>query len=145
MRYSAAVLERVREPRCAGWLSGSGADIGTGEAGSLERGTLIRVQVRVEMGRIAEARFTAFGCSAAIASASFVAERLQGLPVSEARALRPLTVIDELELPVERAHVASLAVAAAQAAIEDVGRLKTGESGLEPQAPSPKPTGVNDD
>lgn len=117
MRYSDAVLERIREPRCAGTLSSTDMNVGTGDAGSLERGTLIRVQVRVEGDRIAEARFKAFGCSAAIASASFVAERLQGMRTAEARTLVPRTVVEELALPAERVHVADIAVEAAQAAI----------------------------
>jgi nitrogen fixation protein NifU and related proteins len=122
MRYSAAVLERVRDPRCAGSLVGTGKDVGTGEAGSLERGTLIRLQVRIAADRVADAKFKAFGCSAAIASASFVAERVQGMTVAAARSLDAAAVIESLELPPERAHVAGLAVEAARAAIDDVGR-----------------------
>jgi nitrogen fixation protein NifU and related proteins len=122
MKYSAAVLERIREPRCAGTLGSGDGNVGTGEAGSLSTGTLIRVQVRVEADRIADARFKAFGCTAAIASASFVAERLQGMPVAEGRALTSRVVIDELALPPERAYVAAIAVEAAHAAIDDVGR-----------------------
>jgi nitrogen fixation NifU-like protein len=127
MRYSDAVLERIREPRYAGTLNPADANVGTGEAGSLERGTLIRVQVRVEAGYVADARFKAFGCSAAIASASLVAERLQGLKVNEAGALTPQSVIDALELPSERVHAAEIAVEAARRAIamvDEVGALK---------------------
>jgi nitrogen fixation NifU-like protein len=122
MRYSDAVLDRVREPRCAGSWSSAAENVGTGEAGSLESGTLIRVQVHVEADRVVEARFKAFGCSAAIASASFVAEHLGGLMIGDAQALVAGTVVDALELPAERVHVASLAVEAAQSAIEDVRR-----------------------
>jgi NifU-like protein involved in Fe-S cluster formation len=60
-----------------------------------------------------------FGCSAAIASASLVTERLQGASVSEARAIEPIAVAAELELAMERAHVAALAVRAAQSALDD--------------------------
>lgn len=126
MRYSAAVLDRVRDPRCAGVLLADGnsgsSRVGTGEAGSLESGTLIRMQVRIEGERVMDAKFKAFGCSAAIASASFVAERVQGLTVAAARAISPETVVESLELPEERAHVAALAVDAARAALDDVWR-----------------------
>jgi NifU-like protein involved in Fe-S cluster formation len=45
---------------------------------------MTRIQVRVGGdGRIADAVFKVFGCSAAIASASLVAERLQGANVSD--------------------------------------------------------------
>lgn len=121
MKYSEAVLNRVRDPRCAGTLSADEGRIGTGEAGSLESGTLIRLQVRVDAGRVEAARFKAFGCSAAIASASFVAERVQQMTVEEARALRPEAVIAALVLPPERTHVATLAIEAAHAALDASG------------------------
>jgi NifU-like protein involved in Fe-S cluster formation len=121
MKYSAAVLERVRDPKFAGALPKDAPDVGTGEAGGLDEGTMARIQVRMAPGgaRIAEAWFKVFGCSAAIASASYVTEQLQGASIAAARALEPLMVAAELELPLERAHVAALAVRAARAAIED--------------------------
>ena len=45
-----------------------------------------RIQVRTSGDRIAEARFKVFGCSAAIASASLVAEWLDGARIAEAEA-----------------------------------------------------------
>jgi NifU-like protein involved in Fe-S cluster formation len=120
VNYSPAVLERVRDPRHAGALPRDEVNVGTGEAGSLDEGAMTRIQVRVGGdGRIADAVFRVFGCSAAIASASLVAERLQGANVSDARDLDALRVTAELQLPIERAHVAGLAVRAAQSAIAD--------------------------
>ena len=121
MRYSPAVLARVREPKHVGWMPRDAADVGTGEAGSLDEGTLTRIQVRVDgvAGRIEEAVFKAYGCSAAIASASLVTERLQGAPLADAVAMNALAIVAELELPVERASVAALAVAAAGQAVAD--------------------------
>ena len=120
-RYSAAVLARVREPKHVGWMLRAAADVGTGEAGSLEEGTLTRIQVRVDAAarRIEEAVFKAYGCSAAIASASLVAERLHGASLGEAESMDALGVVAELELPVERASVAALAVTAARHAVDD--------------------------
>ena len=46
---------------------------------------MVRIQVRADGDRIAEARFKVFGCSAAIASASLVAEWLEGAAMDEAR------------------------------------------------------------
>jgi NifU-like protein involved in Fe-S cluster formation len=48
-----------------------------------------------------------------------VAERLRGASLADAAALDPLTVVAELELPIERAHVAGLAVDAARRALAD--------------------------
>lgn len=121
MRYSTAVLARVREPKHVGWLPRDADDVGTGETGSLDEGTMTRIQIRVdgEAERIAEAVFKVYGCSAAIASASLVTERLQGASLAAAGTLDVLEVVAELELPAERAGVAARAVAAARQAIED--------------------------
>lgn len=121
MTYSPAVLERVRDPKFVGWMNKDASDVGTGEAGTLERGTMTRIQVRVdsERGRIDDAVFKVFGCSAAIASASLVTERLRGARLDDVRAMESLAVVAELELPLERAGVAALAVEAAKNAIKD--------------------------
>ncbi|MBA3269630.1 MAG: iron-sulfur cluster assembly scaffold protein [Acidobacteria bacterium] len=121
MSYSPAVLDHVRDPKYVGWLPRDAPDVGTGEVGTLERGTVTRIQVRIDpaTGRIGEAVFKVFGCSAAIASASLVAERLHGATLNEARELEGLAIVAELQLPIERAGVAALAVEAAKAAIAD--------------------------
>jgi nitrogen fixation NifU-like protein len=126
MKYSTAVLDRVREPKFAGALPREEQHVGTGEAGTLDAGTMTRIQVRIDPTtfRISDAVFKVFGCSAAIASASLVAERLQGARVSDAREIEPLAVAAELELPIERAHVAGLAVRAAQSALDDWERKR---------------------
>jgi nitrogen fixation NifU-like protein len=116
--YSSAVLERVRNPQRAGALPES-PDVGTGEAGSLDAGAFARIQVRVRQGRIVEARFKVFGCSAAIAAAGLVAEWLEGAGLAEAGLVTPDRVVRHLELPHERAHVAGVAVEAARQALRD--------------------------
>ena len=117
MTYSNEVLRRVREPERAGSLDGE--HVGTGEVGTLDEGTVVRIQVRTSGDRIAEARFKVFGCSAAIASASLVAEWLEGAPIVEASGMTPEHVVQTLELAPERAHVARMAVEAGLKAIDD--------------------------
>ena len=121
MKYSPAVLDRVRDPKHVGWMNRDAPDVGTGEAGTLDGGTMTRIQVRVdgEHRRVDEAVFKVFGCSAAIASASLVTERLCGAALNDVRTMESLAVVAELELPMERAGVAALAVEAAKNAIED--------------------------
>ena len=80
---------------------------------------MVRIQVRKSGDRIAEARFKVFGCSAAIASASLVAEWLDGAAMDEARAVTAERVVQKLGLPAERHHVASMAVVAGLKAVED--------------------------
>jgi len=110
LKYSDEVLRRVREPQRAGSLEGE--HVGTGEVGTLDDGTVMRIQVRREGDRIAEARFKVFGCSAAIASASLVAEWLEGAAVDEAGTMTAERVVRQLALAPEREYVAAMAVEA---------------------------------
>lgn len=122
--YSAAVLERVKNPRRVGTLAAGDGDgvVGTGEAGSLASATAVRIQVRVRDGRIAEARFRVFGCSAAIASAALVAEWLDGSDVAAAADITGERVAGALDLPDERVHVAEMAAEAARLSVADAVR-----------------------
>ncbi len=116
MRYSDEVLKRVREPQRVGALP-AGDGVGTGVSGTLEEGTVTRIDVRVCGNRIVEARFKVFGCSAAIASASLVAEWLEGAAPADAQALTAERVVETLQLVPEREHVARRAIEAAQRAV----------------------------
>src|SRR5687768_7819970 len=120
MSYSEEVLNRVREPKRVGTLDGE--HVGTGEVGTLDEGTVVRIQVRRSGDRIAEARFKVFGCSAAIASASLVAEWLDGARMDQARAVTAERVMQRLALPAEREHVARMAVEAGLKAVSASAR-----------------------
>jgi NifU-like protein involved in Fe-S cluster formation len=124
MRYSDEVLRRVREPQRVGTLP-AGVDVGTGVSGTLEEGAVTRVDVRVSGDRVVEARFKVFGCTAAIASASLVAELLEGATLAEAQALTAEGVAERLELAHEREHVARRAIEAAQLALRHASNEKS--------------------
>ena len=132
--YSAAVRERCREPHRAGaWPDGE-RGVGTGSAGSLDAGAWTRLQVRVGAdGRIDDTRFKVFGCSAAMASASFAADALIGATLAEARALVPADVAEALGLQGDKRAMAALATEAARGAVDDWERkagLGSRDSGL---------------
>ena len=95
MTYSAEVLRRVRELQRAGSIEG--AHVGTGEVGTLDEGTVVRMQVRLDGNTVAEARYRVFGCSAAIASASLVAEWFEAASIDEALEVTPERVIEALQ------------------------------------------------
>ena len=120
MKYSNEVLRRVQELERVGTLEGE--HVGTGEVGTLDEGTVVRIQVVRSGDRIAEARFKVFGCSAAIASASLVTEWLDGAAIDEAKAVTAERVVQTLGLPAERQHVAQMAVEAGMKAVEDANR-----------------------
>ena len=117
MKYSEEVLRRVRDVQRAGSLEGE--HVGTGEVGTLDEGTVMRIQVKRDGDRIAEARFKVFGCSAAIASASLVAEWLEGAAIAEATRLTAERVVQKLQLAPEREYTARMAVEAGLRAIEE--------------------------
>jgi tRNA-uridine 2-sulfurtransferase len=55
-----------------------------GEAGAAECGDLVRIQLRITSGHIAEARFLAHGCGGATAAASAACARLKGAAIDDA-------------------------------------------------------------
>ncbi len=119
--YSEAVRTRCREPRRAGgWPDGT-PGVFTGERGSLDSGTWARIQVHVPAGSavIDDTRFRVFGCSAALASASWVADALVGRTTAGARRIAADAVVRELGLPDDKAPMAALAAEAAWAAVAE--------------------------
>ncbi len=124
VRYSAEVVRRCQQmDRAGSWPEGD-ANVGTGVVGSLDVGTMIRLQVRLasDDDRIEEARFKVFGCSAAIASASLAADRLSGATLDVAMGLDHAALAAALDLPDDKRAMAVQAVTAARAAIADACR-----------------------
>lgn len=119
--YSEAVRMRCRDPRRAGGWPDGAAEVGTGATGSLDAGAWTRLQVHVSAAGdvIDDARFRVFGCSAAVASASFVADAIVGIAPAAVRALDAGAVVDALALPADKHAMAALATDAARAAIDD--------------------------
>lgn len=63
-------------------------------------GDVMKLQIRVDNdGRITEAKFKTFGCGSAIASSSFMTERVKGLTLDQAAAIKNTDVAKELCLP----------------------------------------------
>jgi NifU-like protein involved in Fe-S cluster formation len=58
-----------------------------GRAGNAACGDELELSLRVDGGRVTQARFLASGCSALIATASLLTQELQGLGVAAARGL----------------------------------------------------------
>ena len=60
----------------------------------------MKLQIRVDdNGRICDVKFKTFGCGSAIASSSFMTERVKGLTLEEAGKIRNTEVAKELCLP----------------------------------------------
>jgi tRNA-uridine 2-sulfurtransferase len=90
----------------------------SGAAGGAACGDLIRVAVRLDGVRVAEAGFDAEGCGAALAAGSAVVELVEGRTLLEAARVTPDDVADELGglIPPKR-HAAELAADALHRAL----------------------------
>jgi nitrogen fixation NifU-like protein len=123
MRYSATLVEHFLNPRNAGLMRN--AD-GTGSDEYAGCGDLTRFYLRVREGRLAEARFQAYGCGPTIAAASVATELVAGRTVEDLTLLKANEIEDALDgLPDDRKHAAEVAAGAMRAAALDaLGRLR---------------------
>ncbi|KAG0019228.1 hypothetical protein BGZ81_009872 [Podila clonocystis] len=74
MAYSHEVLDHFENPRNVGSFAKDETHIGTGMVGAPACGDVMKLQIRVEEGRIVDVKSKTFGCGSAIASSSFLTE-----------------------------------------------------------------------
>jgi tRNA-uridine 2-sulfurtransferase len=98
-------------------------DAYTGAAGGAPCGDLVRISLRVEGDRVAEAAFAASGCGASQAAASVSAELAEGASILEAARLTPEAVSDALGgLSAPSRHAADLGADALHRALGAAAR-----------------------
>jgi nitrogen fixation protein NifU and related proteins len=122
MAYSDKVLDHYENPRNVGTFRGEGVEaeeVGTGLVGAPACGDVMRLEIRVKDGLIADARFKTFGCGSAIASSSLATEMIKGMTLDQAAQIKNTQIVEELNLPPVKIHCSVLAEDAIKAAIED--------------------------
>ncbi len=119
MAYSEKVIEHAENPRNVGTLDKNDEHVGTGLVGAPACGDVMRLQIKVEEGKIVDAKFKTFGCGSAIASSSLATEWLKGKTIEQANEIRNTMIVEELNLPPVKVHCSVLAEDAIKAAIED--------------------------
>ena len=119
MAYSDKVLDHYENPRNVGTFAKEEDDVGTGLVGAPACGDVMRLQIKVVDGKIADAKFKTFGCGSAIASSSLVTEWVKGKTVDDALKIKNLDIAKELALPPVKIHCSVLAEDAIKAAIDD--------------------------
>ena len=121
MMYSDRVIEHYRNPRNVGEIRD--AD-GLGIYVSESCGDITKFWIRVEGGRIVEAKFKTQGCAASIASGSMLTGMVVGKTLEEAQKITKEDVVLALNgLPEQKIHCSLLATDALKDAIyEYLGR-----------------------
>lgn len=129
--YHEKVLDHYNNPRNVGSFAKGTKDVGIGLVGAPACGDVMKLSIKVnEEGVIEDVRFKTFGCGSAIASSSFMTERVKGMTLDEAAAIKNTEVARELSLPPVKLHCSMLAEDAIKSAIKDYrkNRLETGNT-----------------
>ena len=115
--YSDKVMDHFMHPRNMGEIDDAS---GVGEVGNPACGDVMRLYLKIEDGKIVDAKFKTFGCGAAIASSSMTTEMIKGKSIDEALKLSNEAVSEALGgLPPAKQHCSVLAEDALRAALED--------------------------
>ena len=115
--YSEKVMDHFTNPRNVGEIAD--AD-GVGTEGNPTCGDVMKISIKVENGKIVDAKFKTFGCGAAIAVSSMVTEMVKGKTLEEALAISKEAVANELGgLPPQKMHCSNLGADALKKAIDD--------------------------
>lgn len=119
--FSEKLLNHVMHPKNVGQISnadGYGSAIG-------HCGDDMEIWLKVDDGKIIDAKFWTSGCSTTIATGSAVTEIIKGKRIQDVHLITPQTVLDFLGgLPEDHEHCAILAVNTVKEAIKDYWILK---------------------
>ena len=118
-KYSSDVIDHYENPRNVGSLDKSEKNVGTGLVGAPACGDVMKLQIKVEDGKIVDAKFKTFGCGSAIASSSLATEKVKGRNVNDAKGITNKDIAKELCLPPIKMHCSMLAEEAIKAALAD--------------------------
>ena len=116
--YSPQLLDHFEHPRNVGDITDADA---SAQVENPACGDVLKLSVKVQIGRIVEARFRAKGCVPAMACGSALTELLQGKTIQQARELQREDVVRFVGgLPEASAHASHLAIDARNAVLKNL-------------------------
>ena len=104
MAYSEKVLDHYNNPRNVGTMSQADPTVGTGMVGAPACGDVMKLQIKV---------------GSAIASSSLLTTWVKGRTVQEAKDIKNIDIVEELNLPPVKIHCSVLAEDCIKSAIND--------------------------
>lgn len=117
--YSAQLIAHFEHPRNVGEIADANVRV---EVENPACGDVMLLTLKIEVGRIVDARYRTRGCVASIACGSLMTEWLRGKSLAEARALRREQIVEDIGgLANESMHASHLAMDALQAALAKLG------------------------
>ena len=115
--YSDIVIDHFERPRNSGTLEDANA---VGYMTNPVCGDTLLLMLRVDEGRIVDARWQSDGCAASIAASSLVSELVQDRSLAEAEAITREAVVEALGgLPASKLHASVLAADALHHALAE--------------------------
>ncbi|CAO3609553.1 unnamed protein product [Cunninghamella echinulata] len=119
--YHEKVIDHYEHPRNVGSFPKGDKNVFTGLVGAPACGDVMKLQIKVDegSGKIIDVKFKTFGCGSAIASSSYMTERVRGLTLEEAGQIKNTEIAKELCLPPVKLHCSMLAEDAIKSAIND--------------------------
>ncbi|GEM09733.1 iron-sulfur cluster assembly protein [Rhodotorula toruloides] len=87
--YHEKVIDHYERPRNVGSLDKNDINVGSGLVGAPACGDVMKLMIKVDdKGVISDVKFKTFGCGSAIASSSYMTERVKGLSIEQAAAIK---------------------------------------------------------
>ena len=123
--YHDRVIDHCENPRNVGSFDKSSPSVGTGIVGAPACGDVMKLQIKVEEGKIVDVAFKTFGCGSAIASSSLATEWIKGMKLEDAMNVQDKEIAAHLSLPPIKKHCSMLAEDAIKAAIKDYQTKQT--------------------
>jgi len=92
----------------------------TGHAGAPGRGAFLILYLKIQDGRVAEAKYHTYGCGPTIAAGSMLTEMIEGRTIADCRELTVEKLIEALDgVPPDKLHCPGLAITALRDALGD--------------------------